>query len=238
MKIAIVGRGNVGSHLSHYFAGIWPNTGLFPADVAQPELVSFDVVLLCLPDAVIEGWVLARKFLEEQVVVHCSGSTSIDALSHAQAGVLYPLQTFTKGKELDYPVIPLYYETRGKLAETKIAELLVALPNPHTQLDSPARLKLHLSAVVACNFPVAMLRIAEQQLRTLGLGRDDVKHLVQESVDKFFALGGSDSQTGPAQRTDLNTLNKHTNILQDQLDIQKIYSLISEWIMKNKDGEL
>ncbi|MFT5338072.1 MAG: putative short-subunit dehydrogenase-like oxidoreductase (DUF2520 family) [Sphingobacteriales bacterium] len=238
MKIAIIGRGNVGSHLSHYFAGIWPMTTLFPSDVSAAELVQCDVVLVCIPDAAIAPWLASRKFGEDQVLVHCSGSTAIDAIPHAQAAVLYPLQTFTKGKELNYPAIPFYYETKGELAQSKMAELVSKLPNPTKPLDSPSRLKLHVSAVVGCNFSVAMLRIAEQQLNNMGLSRSDLQHLVQESVDKFFDLGGSKSQTGPAQRADISTINKHTNILKDQLDIQNIYSLISEWIMKNKDGEL
>ncbi|PEC35747.1 oxidoreductase, partial [Bacillus toyonensis] len=45
------------------------------------------------------------------LVVHTSGATAIDALSALKNyGVLYPLQTFSKAKPIDFANVPLCIE--------------------------------------------------------------------------------------------------------------------------------
>ena len=64
-----------------------------------------------------------------------------------------------------------------------------------------------------------------------------LENLVTESVQKFFNHPEENTQTGPAQRKDMVTLDKHHEILKNEPEIQSIYSLLSKWIIAHRNGE-
>src|SRR3954447_5854778 len=84
-RLAIVGRGRVGSALARAFAA----AGLeVEGPLARGEQPSADVVLLCVPDAEIDA---AAAAVSARFVGHVSGATSLDAVDFS----LHPLQTVT-----------------------------------------------------------------------------------------------------------------------------------------------
>jgi predicted short-subunit dehydrogenase-like oxidoreductase (DUF2520 family) len=55
--------------------------------------------------------------------------------------------------------------------------------------------------------------------------------LIEETVSKSLSLGPENSQTGPAKRGDLETLDKHYEALSESEDVAEIYRIVSQNII-------
>jgi predicted short-subunit dehydrogenase-like oxidoreductase (DUF2520 family) len=96
--------------------------------------------------------------------LHTSGSTDIAVLLKytAKAGVLYPLQTFSKTKEVDFRQVPLCIEAANDIFKAQVKELAQSISNNVYEVDSSEQRRvLHLAAVFACNFPNYLYGIAQ-----------------------------------------------------------------------------
>jgi predicted short-subunit dehydrogenase-like oxidoreductase (DUF2520 family) len=101
-------------------------------------------------------------------------------------------------------------------------------------LDSSQRLKLHLGAVLVSNFPNYLYRLAAELVPEAGIAA--YESLIRGHIEKVFALGPQNTQTGPAIRGDLNTLYQHLEILQDDPKRREMYWLLSELIREAGGG--
>jgi predicted short-subunit dehydrogenase-like oxidoreductase (DUF2520 family) len=57
--------------------------------------------------------------------------------------------------------------------------------------------------------------------------------LIKETISKALENGPDSSQTGPAVRNDLNTIEKHMELLSFSPDLQKLYNEITKSILKH-----
>ena len=97
--------------------------------------------------------------------------------------------------------------------------------------DSACRAKVHLAAVFACNFVNHMYAVGEGIVRSAGLPFDVLKPLLAETAAKALdAASPADVQTGPAVRNDTGTRARHCALLDDDLQLKNIYSIISNSI--------
>lgn len=189
------------------------------------------LVLLALPDDALPpvAAALAPAAQPEQVFIHLSGSAPLAALQALgdRIGVMYPLYQFTPGGgELDFAQIPLFTEG-SPAAEVQVAALARRLSRRVFQMDSAARLRLHLGAVFACNFSNLLFRIAG---RYAPEGIRSYEPLIRNYMERMFELGPEHTQTGPAIRGDRNTLQRHLELLADEPELQALYRLMSELI--------
>lgn len=163
----------------------------------------------------------------ETVFLHTSGSVSLDALHvlGENIGVCYPLQIFTKEKIVDLGDTPIFYEGRGKAKEMaqKLAE---NLSQKIYFADSIQRKQIHLGAVFACNFTHYMYRIAEKLLPE-NADLSVYQALISEQLTKVYEFGAENTQTGPAQRGDIQTLQNHLQLLEKEQEWQDIYREMS-----------
>ena len=91
---------------------------------------------------------------------------------------------------------------------------------------------LHLAAVFICNFTNHMLTQGKSLAQRSGFSFEELKPLIQETFMKAMEEGPENSQTGPAIRNDINTLDKHLELLSFDRDLQEIYTEISRSIIK------
>ena len=109
MKIDIIGKGNVGTHLATALKDA--------ADVASVSSRTLeglrkgsDIYLISVADDAIADVAsqVATHIPSQAILAHTSGSTPLNAISgiHNLTGVFYPLQTFSKNVSLDYADIP------------------------------------------------------------------------------------------------------------------------------------
>lgn len=171
---------------------------------------------------------------EDSILVHTSGSQPLEILEYSAAphtGVFYPLQTFTKVRNIDFKNVPVFIEASDDEAEKVLTSMAKKLTSKFKKISSEERKGLHVAAVFASNFPNHMLRISKILMDEKGLNFDWLKPLVQETINKALANGPEYSQTGPAVRGDLEILDEHMKFLKKDKVIAKIYEIISQDII-------
>lgn len=164
-------------------------------------------------------------------LIHCSGNTPLSILpleDHVYTGVLYPLQSFTKGTLSDFDSIPLFLETQAGNS-LPLEELGNALSSRVYWLTSEKRKTLHLGAVWANNFSNLMYRYAEELLADhTDLDFNVYLPLLEGHIHKLKEFSPSQLQTGPAVRGDVPTLLDHIEQLDSYPSLEKIYRLLSQ----------
>lgn len=234
MKIAIVGKGNVGSHL---FTSLQEKCDCCLIDSHSPEETpaNADIIIICVKDDAIEE-VASRLPDTNAVIAHTSGSVDMDTLKGKgeNYGVFYPLQTFTKGVSLNYREIPVFIEGNSETSIEKLKELATLFSDDVRKADSDTRRKLHLASVFAGNFTNALACVAVRLLEETDIDFSALKPLMRQTVAKLDSLTPLDAQTGPAQRGDLKVIQSHLNMLEKYPELQEIYRNFSHIITLNK----
>lgn len=235
-KIAIIGYGNVGFHFSkalsyRHHVSIYSKSNhgeVNELDSFKPE--GYDFILITVSDDAIKT--ISDSFrTHSATVIHTSGSRPISDLDHhAKRGVIYPLQTFSREKPVDFAHLSLFLESTPK-EEAKVLELAECISSHYKITSSENRAKIHLAAVFACNFSNHMYHIADRLLYEAGLELKDVQLLIEETTLKAFELTPKAAQTGPAIRKDVSTLALHEKLLEDD-DLKELYRLLSQSIQK------
>lgn len=232
---AIIGRGNVASHLAAALSDGAQVTIVNPHTLEEmPPAPDFCIISVS-DNAIAE--VASHLADLDCIVAHTSGTTDIEVLQTAgirRPGVFYPLQTFTKGVKLKYDEIPVFVEGAAPDTEWMLSELATTFtPNVH-HADSATRRHLHLASVFACNFVNHLWTIADETLHHEGLGLDVLHPLMRETLRKAIENGPARSQTGPARRKDSRTIEAHMQII-DDTDNRQIYKLLSTSIQKHHE---
>lgn len=249
--IVILGAGNVATHLSIAFkkAGfsircvyskniqaaktLALNVDAHYTNDINHIPVEADLYIIAVKDEIIEKIVQSVK-LEYGIIVHTAGSISIDVFKDRfeNYGVFYPLQTFSKSREIDFSNIPICIESNNKILENELFDLAKCLSKSVQVVDSEKRKMLHLAAVFACNFANHMFSVATELLKEVDISFDLLKPLITETAQKAMDSDPEKAQTGPAIRNDQNVIQKHLEMLKDYPEFEKIYSFVSDSIYK------
>ena len=191
-----------------------------------------DVYIISVKDDAIS--VIADKIChqaENAVFVHTAGSIAMDVLeSKAQHyGVLYPMQTFSKNRKVDFKPIPCFLEASDDETLSKIRQLAESISDNIVLADSAKRKKIHLAAVLACNFTNHCYRLAEKVLQEEQIDFNLFMPLIDETAKKVSVLSPKLAQTGPMMRWDTGVMNMQIDLLGDERTKQ-IYRLMAESI--------
>lgn len=250
MRIVCLGSGNVASHLAIAFksAGmeiiqVWSRDFSHACKLAnsihgQPidslKLVdrSADLYLIAVKDDAIQE-VASSLVGVPGLVVHTSGATSIDVLAGlAQYGVFYPLQTFSKHKDLNLSGTPFCLEGSSEHAYAIMEEAASIIGASNYRIDTEQRKILHLAAVFACNFTNHLYHLANTLLETNDLPFNLLKPLIMETALKVQDEMPITVQTGPAVRNDGQTMKNHLELLEHKPELREIYEILSNSIKK------
>ena len=251
MRITIIGSGNVATHLAAAFKNAghsilqvysrnMQNSALLAYHIkAEPidDLANInpetDLFVIAVKDDAI-GLVAEQLAKHQKTIVHTSGATDLYALLAFtdNVGVFYPLQTFSKAKEVDFRNVPLCIEAADEGIARNLEQLAQTISNKVYRIDSAQRKILHLAAVFACNFPNYLYGIAQQILAKHQLDFDLIRPLILETAQKVQERLPADVQTGPAIRNDENTMNNHLQLLKDEPGLKELYKLLSQGIIK------
>lgn len=252
-KIAILGAGNVAWHLAPALENIGHEVmQIYARDIRQAtkiterlymaeptDLVDFsesnaEIFILAVTDSGIPNLADEVILPEGSLLVHTSGSQPLSILGYSSAsftGIMYPLQSFTKGRKLDFAEVPFLIESEDDSSLTKIRNLATSLSGQVYDVKSTDRKAIHIAAVFASNFTNHLIRIAEEIIEKQGLDFEILKPLLVESLSKTLEIGAKNAQTGPASRADVDTLEDHLQFLRKNDTISEIYRLISQDIM-------
>lgn len=240
MKTDIIGGGNVATHLYKALSGK-TDVRLVAPRTLEGLRDDCDIIVLSVSDSIIEE--LASRIPDNgAILAHTSGSVSIDAINNRRhKGVFYPLQTFTKGIELDYSRIHFFIEGNDEHSATKLRDLALQISEHIHDADSALRKRLHVASVFACNFTNHMYTIADSLLSESGLDISMLSPLIEETVRKITKSTPFNAQTGPARRGDTAVMDSHIALLADRPAEREIYRLVSRSIFntytENKDKQ-
>jgi predicted short-subunit dehydrogenase-like oxidoreductase (DUF2520 family) len=241
-RLGFIGIGTVGSALaralasSGYFVAAVHNRhpekatrlaarleGTSALDSAQAVVDACDLVLLTVPDDAIKPLADSITWTPAHRVVHCSGATSTDDLSHAAAlgaavGVFHPLQTLACAERAEENLAGSAFGIEAStesLADT-LSQMARDLGGTPLVLSGEKAI-YHASAVIASNYLVTLISLASGLWEKLGLTREEglraLLPLVRGTVNNLEQIGLPHALTGPIARGDVGTIDRHLETL-------------------------
>ena len=258
MKVALIGAGRVATNLAPALqrsgvevVEIWSRSRASAEALANRlgcravwgnyDAVTRDADLYLLSlkdDALTEAIRQLHIGREQALFAHTAGSMPLSLFAdagHERGAVFYPLQTFSKERSVDFATVHFfveaYRETDAQLLSSLAASLTGSAQLVHRS-TSALRRQLHLAAVFACNFANHCFAISDELLRECNLDFSVMLPLVEETVAKLHDLSPRDAQTGPAVRHDEQVMGLQRAMLLNRPDLQRLYTLLSEGIMR------
>lgn len=254
MRISLIGSGRVATHLARKLSQQHDIVQIYARHLTHAESLAsqvnaqaieqlehldskIDLLIIAVSDQAISQVIQSvPSELADVLIVHTSGSTHLNVLTeyHQRSGVFYPLQTFSFDRHVDWNTTPLFVETELDDDLAILTALANSLSNRIYHYISAQRLTLHLAAVFACNFSNYCYDMAKQVVDAQHVDFSLLYPLMIETAYKATQNDPVIMQTGPAMRGDLNILNMHQNMLEQQgsVDLSEVYGLLSQQIQK------
>lgn len=249
VKVCILGTGKVGIHLinecinnptidltqiyNRSTKGVELFKGMISTTQSVFELKKADIYIVALPDDIINTLDLTHL---QGLVVHTSGTRAFTSLKAKNRGVLYPLQSFTKEKKINFKNTPFCLETEFEQDYPTLEKLAKSISKVVHLLNQEKRQQLHLAAVFANNFSNRVIGIAYDLCKKNNIDFSILQPLIHETFLKTQILPPHIAQTGPALRNDEQTVNKHMNQLKNT-DLE-VYKILTQSIQEKHGTEL
>lgn len=246
-SVLLIGTGRLAFHLGHALRGAGvsiagvagrdegktvelANALSCPAFGLKETLPQADLRVLAVSDDSIH---LVAEMLppDGTPTVHLSGSKPLGLLlPHEHRGVLWPIQSFSPGKPISFQDVPLIVDAEDEATLALLRVVAGKLSSTVEHLPFAQRQRLHLSAVIASNFPTFLLREAERLLAAHKIAPELLHPLWKATTEK--ALHGADNAvTGPARRGDIKTIAQQMDLLKDEPELRRAYTALSDLIM-------
>lgn len=245
-KITMIGAGNIATHLcrvlaqsGHEITQVFSRSEQTASELANQINATYttdlksinnsDLAIIAVNDDSIQE---VEKYISFPKV-HTSGTKSMNLLEGDEVGVFYPLQTFNKEIEVNFDNIPICLEASNERLMRILSDLANSISEKVIFLNSKQRKYLHLAAVMSCNFSNLLYQFSEELCHKEGIPFDILQPLISETANKIKHTSPKLAQTGPAKRGDVETINNHIHLLDNEIEKQKIYKLLSQSI-KNR----
>jgi predicted short-subunit dehydrogenase-like oxidoreductase (DUF2520 family) len=248
LEIVIIGSGNVAQHLIKAFKKSTKievvqafsrnketlshllSASKITSDFSELKEVSLYIIAVS-DNAVVE--VSSKIPFTNKVVLHTSGSIAITALDSKNIrGAFYPVQTFSKAKNVDFKTIPICIETEQETMYDVLDTVAHSISGIVYKITSEQRKALHVAAVFVNNFVNHLYQIGNEICIENKIDFEILKPLILETANKIMQLSPIEAQTGPAKRHDSQTINAHLQFLTDE-NQKEIYKTLTKSIIDN-----
>lgn len=251
MNILLHGSGNVATHLAlaihkteHQIVQVYSRTKASAAALGNRLGVPYthlvdeimqdaDLYIYAVSDDALESLV-SLNIAPQAMHVHTAGSVAMDIFKGYKKhyGVLYPLQSLSKDKTVDFQQVPLLLEASDEVVKQALDVLAKEISGQVHHYNTEQRLKIHLAAVFANNFVNHLFHIASDIMESSDIDFNLLKPLIKETVEKISHLSPAEAQTGPAKRNDQKIMKQHMEMLKDQPKLQNLYRELSQMILE------
>lgn len=252
MKIGIIGAGKVGTTLGKYLSnagicvtGYYSRTkesadkaATFTGTTACQSLAELaeasDTLFLTTPDGAIEQvWQeVAGLSICQYVICHFSGSLSSYVFSGIEDtgayGIsIHPMYAFSD-KFSSYKNFHTAFLTMEghESALAVMKPLFEGLGHKVLTLDARDKMKYHAAAAMASNEMLGLMQASLNLLQECGFDQKDamalLTPLVQGNIQSMLEKGCAAALTGPVERNDVQTVQKHLEALEGS-DAKGIY---------------
>lgn len=204
------------------------------------DLVSkSDALFLTVPDGLITTvWEQIRELpIEGKYIYHCSGALSAaDAFpgiadSGAFGYSVHPLfavsDKYNSYKELSHAYFVIEGDEKHR---EEIAGIFNNLGNEVRYIAAKDKVKYHCAAAVCSNHVVALIQESLDLMQECGFDEESalkaLAPIMLGNMQHIAERGTVNSLTGPVERADVKTVEKHLNCLDEKQ--QMLYRLLSE----------
>lgn len=255
LRIALIGAGNLATHLAkaltdhgYIIAQIYSRTiesakclasavGAEYTDQFSEVIEDANWYIVSLTDsAFIEQLsTIIRDKNKDALFVHTAGSIPMDIWKgHVKRyGVFYPMQTFSKKRDVNFKEIPIFIEANHPEDVDMMLSVAHDISDKVYEATSEQRKNLHVAAVFACNFTNHMYALTSELLAKNNLPFEVMLPLIDETARKVHELSPHEAQTGPARRGDAEVMEEHIKMLSELPELAKLYQEVSESIYKH-----
>ena len=243
MKIGFIGAGRVGCSIGKYLqqsgiciAGYYdPQTeaadsaAAFTGSKSYPILEDLifhsDLLFITTPDSmIVPVWEEIRQLsLAEKVICHCSGALPSDAFAGitetgASGCSFHPMLPFSSRFDSFWQLKHAYFTIEGQdPAVEAVTNLFARLGNTVCRIPGEHKPKYHTAASILSNQVIAVLDTGYRLLEQCGFTREEARNaaagLIRQNIENVIQQDCISALTGPVERNDLPTVQKHLNCL-------------------------
>ena len=226
MNIAIIGKGNLGSHL---YEGLKAHAQIQWFGRQFPARIEADVVLVAVPDTEVPEVCGATG---GTLVAHTAGAVALQ--KGPRCGVFYPLYSFTKGAQVQWSEVPFLVEAEREEDVAVLKKLATILTDKIYEVKTEGRQHLHAAAVMVNNFTNHLYTLASEHCAEKDVPFEVLHPIMKQGPGKAIASSPKQAQTGPAVRGDVQTLERHLATISDP-EVKELYRLLSKSIQKTHE---
>ena len=260
MTIGIIGAGKAGTTLGAYLcrnkiavSGYYSRTyehAVSAADFTETKAYydiqsivdASDTLFIATPDGEIAHvWdCIANYKLAWKVICHFSGSLSSYVFSGIEATgasgcSIHPMFAFSD-KFKSYETFSTAYITMegNEEAVQKMRQLFEGLGHKVCLVKAEDKMKYHAAAALASNYMIGLFQTSLNLLSECGFSEEDgrrlLEPLVRNNVNAMLECPTAEVLTGPVERNDTGTVQKHLNVLQGT-NAEDIYRCIGKELL-------
>jgi len=247
-KINIIGSGNVAWHISNALTNTdfkvqqicsrnlasakqMANTFGYEAVNTIKDFKLADAIILAVDDDEIGNVSKQLSNISDTVVVHTSGSVSIDTLlPHENRAVLWLIESLTKGEKVNYYKIPAIVHYSNAYSNNLVYEIAKSISNVVHILADKERRALHLGAVMANNFTNHLFTLLQNFTASNNIDFSLLHPIINSTFQNAQQKDPHVIQTGPAIRHDKATIDYHLEILKQHPQLKEIYTTFTNSI--------
>ena len=272
MKTGIIGAGRVGCSLGKYLsskgvelAGYYDTDFAAAKEAAEFTQTDFFETLQSLVDTsellfittgdsyIVPVWEEVKKLSHKnQIICHCSGALSSDSFSGAEeAGVsccsVHPMLPFSNKFSSYQQLEHAFFTVEGQeYAVNTITQLLTSFGNQVCRINAEAKPKYHAAASILSNQVIAVLDTGYRLLEECGFTREEAVSataaLVRSNIENVIAQDCAGALTGPIERGDTGTVEKHLACLDSDEETKTLYQVLGKHLVtiaqeKNPDRD-
>jgi predicted short-subunit dehydrogenase-like oxidoreductase (DUF2520 family) len=217
----VLGVADINPSASERFAKLVSGCRVF--DKGQELVDAAEMVFLTTADDFISKVCSSFKWRQGQVVVHCSGASTVEYLDAAKnqgalVGSIHPCLSFAN---VEQAISSLPGSTFGIEAEEPVKSVLTgiarALEGDIVYLTSEDKTLYHAAATMAANYFYTLEKLATDLWRNFGkTPADGIKAympLLKGALANIESVGFPNCLTGPIARGDVATVRRHLSAL-------------------------
>ncbi len=234
-------------------AGTFTGTKAF--EDLKTIVAACDLLFVAVPDDDIGAvWQEIRRLqlsLEGKILCHFSGSLSSAVFSGiedtgASACSIHPMSAFSDKFTSYQQLQDIYLTMEGmEIATQVVGSLFRDMGNKVLTIAPETKALYHCSASLVSNFMIGLYEMGLELLEQCGIDEEDARALttplVANNIQAMLEKGPSAALTGPIERGDVKTVEKHLDALGDSAE-GNVYRDLGQYVLhvaerKNPDRE-
>jgi len=208
----------------------------------EEVVAASDTIILSTPDGAIKSvWeTMKKEKIEGKVFCHLSGSLSSDVFSGIETYGAYPISihpmfAFSDKESVYQQLNEVCFTLEGHpFAVSAWKSTLMHMGNEVISISKDVKPQYHAAASLLSNHVIAVLNAGYQLLCDCGFTEEEARHfsriLVKNNVDHVVEVGGVQALTGPIERGDIQTVEKHISVFDDKT--KELYCVCGKELLK------